>query len=110
MKVASKVRFADAALKKTYERLKEESENELHTWLERAFDDIEENAFCGIQIPKKRIPRSYVKKHIAICGSTTCPTPGGYFTRWSIKAFSSFRSSWSGLGTRNMSGGSVIDE
>ena len=63
MKLPSKVRFADGALKKTYERLDEDGENELHKWLERALDDIEENAFCGIQIPKKLIPRSYVKKY-----------------------------------------------
>jgi hypothetical protein len=39
-----------------------EDEN-LHKLLNRAFDDICENAFCGIQIPKKQIPKEYLKKY-----------------------------------------------
>ncbi|MFH1682442.1 MAG: hypothetical protein ABIA37_01470, partial [Candidatus Woesearchaeota archaeon] len=35
----------------------------LHKWISRAIDDLEENAFCGIQISKKLIPREYVEKY-----------------------------------------------
>jgi len=31
--------------------------------LNRAFDDLAENAFFGIQIPKKLIPKTYLKKY-----------------------------------------------
>ena len=27
------------------------------------FDDLKRNPFCGIQIPKKLIPRAYIKKY-----------------------------------------------
>jgi len=27
----------------------------IHGWLNRAFDDLAKDAFCGIQIPKKRV-------------------------------------------------------
>ena len=29
----------------------------------KGFLDIQKNAFCGIQIPKKLIPREYIKKY-----------------------------------------------
>ena len=32
-------------------------------WLERAFGDIERNAFCGIQVPKRLIPKEYTLKY-----------------------------------------------
>jgi Txe/YoeB family toxin of Txe-Axe toxin-antitoxin module len=61
----SRVVFADAKLKTTFERLRgsDLEDRRLYDWLQRAFDDIAENAFCGIQIPKKRIPKVYLKKY-----------------------------------------------
>ena len=35
----------------------------MHELILRAFEDIENNAFCGIQVPKKLIPKEYVKKY-----------------------------------------------
>ena len=63
--VKCKVVFADKQLKSAFDKLKNsntEDEN-LYKWLNRAFDDICENAFCGIQIPKKQIPKEYLKKY-----------------------------------------------
>ncbi|MFH1801953.1 MAG: hypothetical protein ABH864_00715 [archaeon] len=37
--------------------------SELKKWINRAKDDIKKNAFCGVQIPKKLIPRVYVQKY-----------------------------------------------
>ena len=37
-------------------------EKNLFKWLNRAFEDILKNPFCGIRIPKKQIPKEYVKK------------------------------------------------
>jgi Txe/YoeB family toxin of Txe-Axe toxin-antitoxin module len=60
-----KVVFADDKVKGAYDRLKDsKTENQkLYSWLNKAFDDISENAFCGIQIPKKLIPRKYLKTY-----------------------------------------------
>ncbi len=65
MKLSSKVKFLDIKLKKAFEELKESKDNEkqLYEWLVRAFKDIEANAFCGIQIPKKLIPKDYLQKY-----------------------------------------------
>jgi Txe/YoeB family toxin of Txe-Axe toxin-antitoxin module len=37
-------------------------EKELKRYIERGFKDIQENPFCGIQIPKRLIPKEYIKK------------------------------------------------
>lgn len=56
----SEIQFIDQKLKKSFEKLKD---SDLKKFLERAFRDIQENPFCGIQIPKKKIPESYKKKY-----------------------------------------------
>ncbi|MBI4043585.1 MAG: hypothetical protein HY393_02135 [Candidatus Diapherotrites archaeon] len=38
-------------------------DKQLFGFLERAFKDIEGNSFCGIQIPKKQIPKEYLQKY-----------------------------------------------
>ena len=50
--------FADASIQKAFEKTKGTDKN-LHKHLVIAFDDIQENAFCGIQIPKRLIPKKY---------------------------------------------------
>lgn len=54
----SKVVFADIKVKEAFEKLKDSKteDKQLYQWLLRAFKDLEQNAFCGIQIPKKLIP------------------------------------------------------
>ncbi|MEK6906455.1 MAG: hypothetical protein AABW81_02440 [Nanoarchaeota archaeon] len=61
MELPSKIRFSDEKVQKAFEKLKDEigDEKEIYSWLIRAFEDIEKNAFCGIQIPKKLIPKEY---------------------------------------------------
>jgi Txe/YoeB family toxin of Txe-Axe toxin-antitoxin module len=61
----SKVVFADKKLKDAFGKLKisKTEDSDLYDWLNRAFDDISENAFCGIQVPKKLIPKKYIKKY-----------------------------------------------
>jgi len=58
----SKVVFADEKLKKEFKKLKELKETELFRQLIKAFKNLEENAFCGIQIPKRLIPKEYEKR------------------------------------------------
>jgi Txe/YoeB family toxin of Txe-Axe toxin-antitoxin module len=61
----SEIKFADEKVKESFEKLKEsktEDEN-IYKWICRAFEDLEKNAFCGIRIPKKLIPKVYVEKY-----------------------------------------------
>ena len=64
MKRPSKIQFADNKVKKAFENLQRSSgsEKDLYKFIVRAFKDIQENAFCGIQIPKKLIPKEYIQK------------------------------------------------
>ena len=65
MKLSSKIRFTDNKTQKAFEELliSHSDEKKIHDWLVRAFKDIEENAFCGIQIPKRLIPKEYSQKY-----------------------------------------------
>jgi Txe/YoeB family toxin of Txe-Axe toxin-antitoxin module len=60
----SSVVFGNEKVKTSFEKLKHSKteDRKLYEWLTRAFKDIEENAFCGIQIPKKLIPKEYEMK------------------------------------------------
>jgi len=60
-----KIKFADEKVKKAFEELQYSTTEDKHLFdfLERAFKDIEKNAFCGIQISKKQIPKEYLKKY-----------------------------------------------
>lgn len=64
MEIESKIKFGDENVKKAYEALAKGrfEEKQLKGWLDRAFSDLEKNAFCGIQIPKRLIPREYNQK------------------------------------------------
>ena len=61
----SEIKFAEAKIKESLNELKDsKTENkELYKWINRALDDLEENAFCGIRIPKKLIPKIYIGKY-----------------------------------------------
>lgn len=37
-------------------------DDKLKKFIERAFRDLKSNQFCGIQIPKDRIPKEYLQK------------------------------------------------
>ncbi|MBI2106657.1 type II toxin-antitoxin system RelE/ParE family toxin [Candidatus Woesearchaeota archaeon] len=65
MKLPSTTRFADDKIKEAFYKLEsgDDSERELFKLLNQAIDNIEENAFCGIQVPKRIIPDVYIKKY-----------------------------------------------
>lgn len=65
MKLPSKIRFSDEKVQEAFEKLSKSTKDKqkVHEWLVRAFEDIKENAFCGIQVPKRLIPKEYVKKY-----------------------------------------------
>lgn len=57
----SKVFFADENIKKDFDKLDES--DEIKKWINRAKKDIQKNAFCGIPIPKRLIPKTYIQKY-----------------------------------------------
>ncbi len=61
----SKIVFANEKLQNSLNKLKDSKteDKKLHSFLERAFSDLESNPFCEIQIPKKLIPKDYLIKH-----------------------------------------------
>jgi hypothetical protein len=58
----SKIQFVNESVKIAFEKLKEEDES-MYKFILRAFEDIENNAFCGVQIPKRLIPKEYIQKY-----------------------------------------------
>lgn len=54
--------FADEKCRAAFNKLKK-SEAEFFSHLNTAIDELEKNAFCGIQIPKRLIPKSYLQKY-----------------------------------------------
>ena len=60
-----KVVFADKKVKESFDKLKgsKTEDQKLYERLNRAFDDISEDAFCGIQIPKRLIPKKYISEY-----------------------------------------------
>lgn len=61
----SKAIYAEEKLKKSLESLKNSKteDRKLYKWINRAIDDLEENAFCGIQIRKRLIPKIYIERY-----------------------------------------------
>ena len=65
MKLPSAYRFADEKTKESYYKLEhgDYQEQELFKLIKQALSNIEENAFCGIQVPKRLLPKEYTKKY-----------------------------------------------
>ncbi len=62
----AKLFFADEKVKSSFNSLKTSSKSadrELLNLLEHAFDALSENAFCGVQVPKAQIPKSYKNRN-----------------------------------------------
>lgn len=57
----SQVVFADDKIEKQFNDLSEN--DEVKKWIVRAIEDIKQNAFCAIPIPKKLIPYEYIQKY-----------------------------------------------
>ena len=55
--------FADNLIEKDFIELDED--DEIKKWVKRAMEDIKQNAFCGIPIPKRIIPKEYIIKYRA---------------------------------------------
>lgn len=64
MVLPSKIVFVDEKIKHAFEELKtgKFEDQQLFEFLERAFKDIQENAFCCANIPKRQIPKTLCQK------------------------------------------------
>jgi len=60
--VNSEIAFGDERVEKDFLSLDNIKEKNLKEQIEKAFCNLEEDAFCGIQIPKKLIPKEYFKR------------------------------------------------
>ena len=56
------VGFINEKAKEEYEKARQE-DPQLYRFLERATNDLKENPFCGIKIPKEYWPKEYIKKY-----------------------------------------------
>jgi len=65
VKLSSDIRFADKNIQDALYKLEkgDNSEKQLYKFINQALNNIEEDAFCGIQIPKKLIPKEYALKY-----------------------------------------------
>lgn len=61
----NRVGLADESVRKKLISLKEStSEDQVKlVAIEKAIDQLQKNVFCGIQIPKKQVPKHYYKKY-----------------------------------------------
>ena len=65
MEIKSRIFFADKNIEDSFNKLKSGKfeEKQLYLDLEQAFGNLKKNAFSGIQIPKRLIPKEYGIKH-----------------------------------------------
>jgi len=57
----SRVVFADDKIEKEFNDLKDSDETK--KWIRKAIEELKQNAFCGIPLPKRLIPKEYVIKY-----------------------------------------------
>ena len=68
MKLKAKIKFADEKVKQEFLMLKESiAEKDLYLNITKSFERIQEDAFCGIQIQKNKIPKEYLRYGIDNC-------------------------------------------
>ena len=78
----SQVVFGDSKLRKEFNQIEED---DLKRQLKKAIENLEENAFCGIQIPKKLIPKDYIKRFGNLTNLWKYNLPGAWRLVYTIK-------------------------
>lgn len=81
------VAFIDEKTKKAFEELKKGKfeDSELYGFINRAIDDLKKDPMCGIRIPKKQIPKEYIKKY-NVDNLRKYNLPGAWRLIYTIKA------------------------
>ena len=64
-RLKSRIFFVEKSIQESFDELKEgkTEEQELYRHLSNAFENLKENAYAGIQIPKRLIPQIYITKY-----------------------------------------------
>lgn len=57
----SRVVFADDKIEKEFNNLNDNDETK--KWIRKAIEELKQNAFCGIPIPKRLMPKEYIIKY-----------------------------------------------
>jgi hypothetical protein len=85
MKLSSTYRFADVNIKKAYYMLEQGDDQERYLFksIKQALVNIEGNAFCGIQLSKRLMPKEYTQKY-GIENVWKYDLPGGWRLIYSI--------------------------
>jgi hypothetical protein len=74
MKLKAQIKFADEKAKHEFSMLEESvAEKDLYSNVVKSFERLQENAFCGIQIQKNRIPKEYLSYGIDNCWKLNLP-------------------------------------
>ena len=81
----SNITFGDDKLKEELEKLKDVKEKKLYEQLIKAFKNLEEDTFCGIQIPKRLIPEYYQKRFGALTNLWKYNLPDSWRLIYTIK-------------------------
>ena len=81
--------FADEKLKEAFDKLNKgrHEERELYELIDRALDDLKENPFVGIKIPKALWPIEYIRKY-GIDNLWKYDLPNGWRLIYTVKASS----------------------
>ena len=61
MEKKGEIRFGDTTLKDAFEELKQK-DKDFYIQLEKAFDEITKNVFCGRNVKKELIPKRLIQK------------------------------------------------
>jgi len=87
MKLPTVVRFADETLQDSFYALRDGDvfERELFKKINFVLDLLEVDAFCGVQIPKRLIPKIYAQNYNA-CNLWKYNLVGGWRLLYSIKS------------------------
>jgi len=85
MKLPCSIRFADEKLKDSFLALEKgtSEEQQLFFYLNKARDEISENAFCGIRVPRRLVPKEYVQTY-AVENLWKYNLPGGWRLLYTI--------------------------
>ena len=80
----SEIKFAEAKTEKALEGLKDSQteDKKLYKWIFRAFQDLEENAFCGIRIQRKLIPKVTTVRLFDLENVVTILIPSSCKKKW----------------------------
>lgn len=59
------VGFADEKIREAFDKLEDSKveDRNLHRWISNAIDDLKNDPYCGIQIQKRLIPKTYITKY-----------------------------------------------